>query len=276
MSPIISAAQLINSQNSGQPLVIVDCRASLTDIGAGLRRYHEGHIRGAVYASIDQDLSGEITSSTGRHPLPPLEEFVAFLREIGVCNDSTMVVYDDMGGAMAARLWWMMTALGHTRIQVLDGGLQSYEAMGGEITAGQERNPPGDFDADGVWSVVTTHQIATDPQLSVVDARAEERFSGEVEPIDGKAGHIPGAYNLPFGGNLDAHGRFKSPEEIRLRFEAQGLNPNKRHTAMCGSGITACHLLLARAVAGLTPWDLYAGSWSEWISDPTRPVETGP
>jgi thiosulfate/3-mercaptopyruvate sulfurtransferase len=258
-------------------LVIVDCRASLQDLAAGRRAYDQGHLPRAVFADLLQDLSGPVESGkTGRHPLPELDAFVGRLRGWGISSDSQVVVYDDAGGAFAARLWWMLRWLGHDAVAVLDGGFQAWVAAGQPVTAEVSLRPVGDFTpAPRQRLLAFADELLQSAPRKLFDARAPERFRGDVEPIDPVAGHIPGAENLPFAENL-REGRFRSPAELRARLDAAlaGTAPEEA-IVYCGSGVTACHDVLAFAHAGLPLPRLYAGSWSEWLTEPSRPVAKG-
>jgi thiosulfate/3-mercaptopyruvate sulfurtransferase len=278
-TPLITPTDL--AARLGDPSwVIVDCRFTLTEPSAGRAAYEQGHIPGARYADLDRDLARPAAPHEGRHPLPDPEAFAATLGAWGIDNDSTVVAYDDASGAIAARLWWLMGWLGHTSCLVLDGGFAAWTGadlpVETETPSWQSRR----FVARGVQddAVVTTDEL---PRLQgsgalLLDARAAPRYRGEQEPIDPKAGHVPGAVNWPFSNNVDERGAFKRPEELRRGFE-ELLGGRAPHEviAMCGSGVTACHLLLAMAVAGLPGGRLYVGSWSEWIRDPARPIRTG-
>lgn len=260
-------------------LRIVDCRASLQDPAAGRRAYEQAHLPDAGFADLLQDLSGPITTgATGRHPLPDLGVLVAKLRGWGIGNASQVVVYDDAAGAFAARLWWMLRWLGHDAVAVLDGGFPAWLAEGRPVTDVVARVAPGDFSPQPrAELVVSSRELATPQSVAhkLFDARAPERFRGDVEPIDPVAGHIPGAVNLPFAENL-RHGRFLPAAELRERL-AKALDGTAPEQAVvyCGSGVTACHDVLAFAHAGLPLPRLYAGSWSEWITEPARPVAKG-
>jgi thiosulfate/3-mercaptopyruvate sulfurtransferase len=294
----------------GDPrLVVVDCRFDLADPGAGLRAYLRAHIPGALYADLDRDLSAPIGPLTGRHPLPAPEAFAAGIAKFGIGDDTQVVAYDDANGSIAARLWWMLRWVGHDAVAVLDGGFKAWTAQGGAVEAGEAtahaklsaRADPADVkhsavakplasrtaaigtanananaNAAAAAAVVTTaelEQSLRDPAVLLVDARAPERFAGKVEPIDAVAGHLPGAVNHPFTANLDAGGCFLPAAELERRWRLRlGDTAPENVIAMCGSGVTACHDLLSLEVAGLTGARLYAGSWSEWIRDPRRPV----
>lgn len=258
-------------------LRIVDCRASLNDPARGRVAYGEGHLPRATFADLVDDLSGPVVlGQTGRHPLPDVELFASKLRGWGIGSSSQVVAYDDAGGAFAARLWWLLRFLGHDAVAVLDGGLPAWVAEGRGLTAEVPSLPAGDFTPrEHTQWVVSAAELERPESVSrkLFDARAPERFRGEVEPIDPVAGHIPGAVNLPFSENLNA-GRFRPPAELRQRFaEALGATSPESAVLYCGSGVTACHGVLAFAHAGLPLPRLYAGSWSEWITDPRRPTE---
>jgi thiosulfate/3-mercaptopyruvate sulfurtransferase len=259
---------------------IIDCRFDLTRPAAGLESYLAGHIPGAVYADLNRDLAARPEARQGRHPLPSPADFVATLRRLGVSNDSQVIAYDDANGSMAARLWWMLRWVGHERCAVLDGGFRAWSAASGAIEIGHAQHKSSQFVAKpSLVSWVSTEQVLEalkDSTQVLVDARAAERFAGRSEPIDPIAGHVPGALNHPFTLNLNEQAQFLPREELRRRWQAR----LDRHyptqlIAMCGSGVTACHNLLALDIAGLGGARLYAGSWSEWIRDPSRPVATG-
>ena len=260
--------------------IIVDCRFRLTDSEAGRAAYLQGHLPGARYAHLDQDLSGPVTSSSGRHPLPKPETLVDKIRGWGIDDDSQVVVYDDAGGAIATRLWWLLRWLGHRRVAVLNGGIQAWQAASHALVQEQVSVRHGDIKErtnNNMW--VDIHALLDNYResgLQVVDARSELRFRGEEEPIDPVAGHIPGAINFPLEHNLDSSGRFRSADELReLWLAALGSRSATTVVHSCGSGVSACHNLLAMEVAGLSGSLLYPGSWSEWIRDPKRPIATG-
>ena len=278
-SPLIDAARLL-ARGDDPDCICFDCRFVLSDPGLGEHRDREGHLPGARYAHLDRHLSSPIGPDTGRHPLPDPVQLANWLRTQGVGDDSLVVAHDDLGGAFAARLWWLLRWLGHPRAAVLDGGIQAWTAAGGTLTRALPEPTIGTLTARPPLS----HCIATDAladalaadRILVVDARAADRFAGEVEPIDPVAGHIPGSVNLPFMANLDAERRFRPAAELRRRFEAVlGDQPPTRIAHSCGSGVNACHNLLAMELAGLSGSLLYAGSWSEWIRSPARPVALG-
>ena len=260
---------------------VIDARFSLADADQGAREYAEGHVPGAVYAHLDDDLSGPIVPGvTGRHPLPSVERAVAVFSRLGIDENVQVAVYDGAGGSVAARVWWMLRWLGHDAVAVVDGGWPAWTGEGLPVTRDVPQAAPRDFKAD-----VRPH-LATDVEgvdgyrvnvdWAVLDARTPERFRGEQEPIDPVAGHIPGARCASFDSNLGEDGRFQPPEELRRRFEVLlGGIPAERAVNYCGSGVSACHNLLAIAHAGLGDAVLYPGSWSEWITDEDRPVGVG-
>jgi len=258
---------------------LIDCRFELADKSWGAQAYRESHIPGAHYASLEGGLAGAPTAASGRHPLPDWQGFADRLGRWGVHPDTQVVVYDQGGGAFAARLWWLLRAVGHSRVALLDGGWAAWQAAGG---AESDAVPPVHAQrvalAPGTgW--VTTEQVERNLHsraFVLVDARSSERFAGEHEPIDPVAGHIPGALNFPFERNLDAGGVFLPAAELRQRWgECLKGQPGSAVVHMCGSGVTACHNLLAMELAGLYDSRLYVGSWSEWIRGAARPVATG-
>ncbi|MCB0192320.1 MAG: sulfurtransferase [Anaerolineae bacterium] len=274
---LISAAEL--AENLSKPnWVVVDCRFMLNNTEQGRRDYQESHITGAVYAHLDEDLSGPIIpGQTSRHPLPDIDRFTQTLSSWGIDNTTQVIAYDGGGGAIAARLWWMLRWLGHNAVAVLDGGWASWLKSGYPVNSGLETNSPAMFtphprpelvlDADAVDT------IRTDPAYRLADSRNADRYRGENETIDPVAGHIPGAISLPFANNLDSNQQFLPAGELRRRFEkALEGTPTEQTVFYCGSGVTAAHNVLAMAHAGLGEARLYAGSWSEWITDPNRPV----
>lgn len=258
---------------------VVDCRHDLFDPDKGHGDYLAGHIPGAAYAHMDDDLASEITAQSGRHPLPDPGEFIANLQRWGISNDSVVVVYDYGNGALAVRLWWMLKYwLGHENVAVLDGGMAAWVAGGGELEAGTPAIEKGSYTASPTATVVaTTEEIAalveSGQGLHLVDARDPGRFRGEIEPIDPVAGHVPGARNLPLAVSLNPDGRWRNSAELeRIWREFLAAGPDVSPVVMCGSGVTACHLILSARLAGLPAPRLYVGSWSEWIRDGERPV----
>ncbi len=267
---LISSKDLQNHINDPK-WVVFDCRFSLADKEQGRNLYEQAHIPGAHYIHMEEELSGKITSQTGRHPLPRIEDFQRTLRMKGLENDMQIVVYDDMCGMFAARLWWMMKWVGHENVALLNGGIQAWEKSGYEMQSDIPQNRVGGFvvneQTDMVADTDEIKQLLADRACVLIDARAPERFRGEVEPIDKVAGHIPGATNVPCNVNVTDDNMMKSKESL-----AEIHQYDKPVVAMCGSGITACHNILANVVAGNEMPRLYAGSWSEWITDPYRRV----
>ncbi|RRJ84331.1 sulfurtransferase [Aestuariirhabdus litorea] len=261
--------------------VLFDCRFSLADKEQGARAYQQGHIPGAWYADLEKALSGPVVAGqTGRHPLPEPGGLTRFLTRCGLRDGATAVVYDDNNGAMAARLWWLLRYLGVESVRLLNGGFSAWQAEGGDLST-LSPQPKGN---EGVLTVRPNPQLLVsaeeilagldEDRFCLVDARAEPRFRGEVEPIDPVAGHIPGAHCYPFEENLGEDGRFKSSAELKRRFASLAHNASPL-VCYCGSGVTACHNLLAMELAGLPMAKLYPGSWSEWITDPARPLAAG-
>jgi thiosulfate/3-mercaptopyruvate sulfurtransferase len=273
-------AEVLKDRLGDSRWVILDVRHDLFDLAAGRRAYEAGHVPGAQFASIDDDLSGTKTGRNGRHPLPARDALSARFRAWGIGNDSQIVAYDAQGGQFAARLWWLARWLGHQTVAVLDGGWPAWLAAGGTTESASAARAPGNFSAGASLAGVVTAEavLATpgDPGHLLLDARLPERYRGEQEPIDPVAGHIPGALNRPWQHNLAPDQRFKTPAELKADFSALlGARPAGAVTHQCGSGVTACHNVLAMEVAGLPGSALYAGSWSEWIADPARPIRTG-
>jgi len=275
---LFSVQELRKAQENTQ-CVIVDCRFVLGDPEAGYEDYLESHIHGAVYAHLDDDLASPVTHNSGRHPLPLAEKFASFLSRSGWQPGYVLVVYDDVGGAIATRLWWLMRYFGHDCAALLDGGISAWREAGYKLDSGPASItsvPTANFRVcdDLVMSTSEIIEGLDSNAIALVDARAAERFTGDIEPIDAVAGHIPGAVNYPFNRNLVSNGMFKSVEKIRSGM----LELTRSHQAqdlvhMCGSGVTACHNIFAAELAGLPVSRLYVGSWSEWIQDPSRPVE---
>lgn len=269
-----------NRGNAGQ-IRLVDARFSLADADAGRRAYLESHLPGAVYADLNRDLSDLSKTGEGRHPLPDSDAFSHRLGQWGISSRDQVVVYDAADGSMAAaRLWWMLRLLGHARVAVLDGGLAAWRAAGLPETSELPRHAavadyPGRFPADQQVDATQVQARLHEAAGWLLDARASERFRGDVEPIDARAGHVPGAVNHPFSTNL-ADGHFKPADALREQLQASlhGHAPEDA-VLMCGSGVTACHLLLAMEHAGLSGARIFPGSWSGWISEPARPVSSG-
>ena len=262
-----------------QSLVVVDCRHNLTDGDAGASAYRASHIPGALFLHLDHDLSGPKTGKNGRHPLPDVTVLAGTLGRIGIDAGKQVVAYDQNTGMWASRLWWTLRWLGHDRVAVLDGGLDKWNAERRPLSTELPTPRRTTFVPQPRQSTASAEEILQhldDGTLIVLDARALERYRGDIEPIDPIAGHIPGAISRPIAANLTPQGIFKSPEALRHEFEAQ-LHDRPPSTVVhqCGSGVTACHNLLAMAIAGLPGSRLYPGSWSEWSSDTSRPVARG-
>ena len=267
----------------GRPgMVLLDCRADLLDPAAGARLHAEGHLPGAYHADLERDLSDMSQAGQGRHPWPRAEDFARTLAGWGIGPETQVVAFDAGNGMYAARAWCLLRLFGHARVAVLDGGLQAWREAGHALDTSMPAMAdasdalPGRFDPARLFDHedVIAH-LAHGGVL--VDARAPERFRGEFEPIDTRAGHVPGALNRPFADNLGADGRFKPADVLFAEFaELLGGRTPSDLVVMCGSGVTACHHLLAMAHAGLHGARLYKGSWSGWISDPARPIATGP
>ncbi|MBQ0757409.1 MAG: sulfurtransferase [Amphritea sp.] len=273
---LISVSELSDLlQAKSSATVVLDCRSYLTAPDQGERVFLEGHIPGAGYLHLDHDLSAPVTADSGRHPLPSFTQLVEKIRSCGVNNDTQVVVYDDCGGAMAARAWWLFRVLGHFTVSVLDGGYPAWIAASGDVSDQESSVSLGTFSGEPDLSMILPLEqvagFASDGLL--VDARSPERYRGEQEPIDPVAGHIPGAVNRPLQLNLTADGCFKSAETLQqewLGFIEGYESSEVAH--YCGSGVTACHNLLTMEHAGLKGAKVYPGSWSEWIRDPQRPV----
>jgi thiosulfate/3-mercaptopyruvate sulfurtransferase len=280
-SPLVSTERLAALAGSSGVLV-VDCRHALADPAQGRRDYEAAHIPGAVFADLDHDLSDLSQKGVlGRHPLPTDAQLSAAFSRWNLTPDTHVVAYDDANGALAAaRLWWLLRVAGHKHASVLDGGLAAWRAEGRPLESGVEPVRDARIEAKlDRHEVVFTEELEKrrlEGTMMLVDARAAPRYHGDVEPIDPKAGHIPGAINRPFSDNLDASGRFKSPEHLRGEFYALiGVFPPWQVVHMCGSGVTACHNLLAMEAAGMMGSRVFAPSWSGWIADPAHAVATG-
>jgi thiosulfate/3-mercaptopyruvate sulfurtransferase len=259
---------------------IIDCRFDLMDPSWGREEYEEFHIPGSIYAHLDEDLSGQRTPQTGRHPLPENTKWIQTASHLGIDRSKQVVVYDGQGGAMAVRLWWLLRYYGHFAVALLDGGIGEWLRAGLPTQSGKEIIPPSVFtgspNPQDLVTMDMIKQIHQDPDYLLIDARSAERYRGETEPIDPIAGHIPGAVNRFHGLNLGTDGKFLSSEALRLEFETLLKGHSPHHTVVyCGSGITSIHHLLAMEIAGLPGARLYAGSWSEWIRNSTNPIALG-
>lgn len=288
--PLIDPTALAHlaASPAGRPR-IVDCSHDLVQPDLGRQQYEQAHIPGALHAHLDRDLSGPTTGSNGRHPLPTAEALCAWLGRQGITPDMTVVAYDRSGGMYAARLWWMLRWVGHRQVRVLDGGWKAWvaaglpEERGAGVSTPAATYPARSLDASQAVDLSFVLRNLESRDAVLVDARAAGRYAGEGETIDPIGGHIPGALNRFFMDNLDADGRFKSATTLRAEWQAvagahlQGPPaPGTGLVMQCGSGVTACHNLLALELAGLGGARLYPGSWSEWCSDRTRPMATGP
>jgi len=276
---LIDAATL-GRQLRRSDLVLFDCRFELGNVHWGETEYASAHLPGALYLHLDRDLSSALTPASGRHPLPDPHAFAARMAGLGVGADSQVVAYDQGNGAYAARLWWLLRWIGFRAVAVLDGGMAAWRAAGLpleiEVRKTVPRALPAVVNQDASVSSERVNELRLRPQTLLVDARGAERFAGRNETIDPVAGHVPGARNYPFPGNLGPDGKFLGADELRRRWQTLlGSQPPSAVIAMCGSGVTACHNLLALEHAGLPGGRLYGGSWSEWIRDSNRPIATG-
>ena len=274
-STLVSCSQLADHLTDPQ-WVIVDCRHQLSDVGYGEREYAKGHLPGAVFMHLDRDLSAAMTGRNGRHPLPDPRRLADKLGAVGISRATQVVVYDDDGGMYAVRLWWLLRWLGHDRVAVLDGSIRRWILEGRPLTTEVPDRAAAGFDIEPRDWVATAAEVEASlekNEFSLIDARGPDRFRGENETLDAVGGHIPGARNRFFRDNLDEQGGFRAAAELRQQYLAvlAGVEPAQA-IMYCGSGVTACHNLLAMEIAGLPGARLYAGSWSEWCSAPARPV----
>ncbi|HEY0845170.1 MAG TPA: sulfurtransferase [Noviherbaspirillum sp.] len=278
---LISAADLARHAQDAN-WIVLDCRHDLANPDAGMNAYASGHIPGAQFVHLDKDLSdkslGPDGAFRGRHPLPDRNAFIEQLRQWGVSHGSQVIAYDAQGGMFAARLWWMMRWVGHEAVAVLDGGLPAWQALGLPLSSDRVTRRRGNIEPHyPLAAMVNVEDVlanVSNPIRTIIDARAPDRFRGENETLDPVGGHIPGAKNRFFRDNLQADGTFKPAAQLREEFSALTTMP-EASIMQCGSGVTACHNLLAMEVAGLPGGALYPGSWSEWCADPSRPVATG-
>lgn len=280
--PLISTDQLVDLLEHPGDFRLVDCRFDLANPGWGRENFLQAHIPGAIYADLNQDLSSAPSKNTGRHPLPDPEKFVDTLANWGIEPGRLVVAYDTTGASFADRFWWLLNAIGHENVQLLDGGFPKWQAEGHPIHSGLEPVASTSFHYRPVFNpemYLTTLQIleiVNDPAWLLIDARSTERFQGLVEPIDPVAGHIPGAVNRIQSANLTSTGTFKPIERLRQEYAALiGSRPLDHVVVYCGSGVSSCHHLAALQAMGLSGVRLYVGSWSEWIRDPSRPIATG-
>lgn len=275
--PMLISATDLSSRLGAPDCVVVDCRFVLPRPEAGEAAWRAGHIPGAFYAHLDRDLASPRTAASGRHPLPRPDGLVRLFSGWGVGPATTVVAYDDAGGAIAARLWWLLRWMGHARAALLDGGLPAWQAAGLPLSTEMPVPKPADFrGSPGHMPIVEVGDVERglrDPRFLLLDARARNRYHGKDETIDPVAGHVPGAASRPFQENLRDDGRFRSAGELRQAFDAVLAGRRGEDvTAMCGSGVTACHDIFALELAGIRGARLYPGSWSEWIRSPDRPV----
>ena len=283
-SSFLITAQALQARLAQNPasVLVCDCRFDLVDPDLGQRAYDVSHLPGAVYVDLGRSLSGKKNGLNGRHPLPDADVFAKILARLGVNHDTLIVAVDAQGGLYGSRLWWLARWVGHANVVVLDGGMAAWEKAGYTLTAAQPAaRPLGNFKRS--TSLVVSVELANmqaglgRADRLIVDARAGDRFQGQNETLDPIAGHIPGAASRPVKDNLNDDGTFKAPEVLRAELsKLLGAHPAKDLVASCGSGVSACHLLLALELAGMSGGALYGGSWSEWSSQPNAPIETGP
>jgi thiosulfate/3-mercaptopyruvate sulfurtransferase len=277
MNTLISVPQL-SSLLGEASVTVFDCRFALMDPAAGRKAYDAAHIPGAYFADMNRDLSTpHIPGKTGRHPLPAKADWIARVKSWGIHPDIQVVLYDDNGGASAARMWWMLQWIGHAKVAVLNGGWQAWMGTNMPVTdavPAPRRPSTFDYASNTAGATLLSAEEVDGRKQLLLDARDPPRFRGDVEPIDPVAGHIPGAVCSPFSANLNAAGAFKSPEELRAKFN-EAAKATQPVVCYCGSGVTACHNILAMTIAGLPMPALYAGSWSDWITNPARPVAKG-
>ncbi len=273
-------ASTLNDHLDDPTWLIIDVRHSLADFGLGRKLYEQAHIPGAFFADMERDLAGLKSGTNGRHPLPDPQGFAAFLRALGTNNETQIVAYDAGGDMFAARLWFLSRWIGHDRVAILDGGFSAWQSAGFSTTSElPHQRMNGDLSialqSDTALDTAQLTPLIGDSAYAILDARAPERFAGDVEPLDPCAGHIPGARNRVFKENFTSDGRMKSPQELRAEYETIGL-PADHIVHQCGSGVSAAVNMLAMELAGLPGSRLYAGGWSEWCADPTRPMVTKP
>ncbi len=283
MATTIVSPETLREHAEESQWILVDCRHNLQDFTAGRRAYQDGHIPGAFFADLERDLAGEKTGKNGRHPLPDPERFAEFLRSLGARDETQLVAYDEGADMYAARFWFLCRWIGHDAAAVLDGGITGWRALGYPIEHGHPERSERSRRAAGNLTINLHPELLVNANdvlaslgndaMAIVDARAPERFRGDVEPLDPAAGHIPGARNRWFKENFDERGRFKAPQRLRDEFAGYGAPEEIVH--QCGSGVSSAVNALAMELAGLHDWRLYTGSWSEWCADPMRPIETG-
>ena len=275
----IISAQELNKNLNNTSFIIFDCRCDITDKSYGVQAYNEGHIENSIFVDVDTDLASEKQQGTGRHPLPKVETFCDKLSHWGMDNNKQVIIYDDAGGAFAGRMWWMLRWLGHEDVAVLDGGLNSWVKNGNKLITSPTLFKKSYFEPTINNEMIATLRDVENAQhvlnTILLDARSKERYEGISDPVDPIAGHVPGAISHPLGTNLDRTGKFKDKEELKHNFDKISHDlKEKEIISMSGSGITACHNILALEIAGIKNAKLYVGSWSEWITDPNRTVVT--
>tara|TARA_R110002072_G_scaffold31735_5_gene97527 strand:+ start:7790 stop:8632 length:843 start_codon:yes stop_codon:yes gene_type:complete len=276
VNTLISVQALHSALDQTPRPIIIDCRFSLLDAHVGEQEYRASHITGAQYAHLNQDLSGPVTpGQTGRHPLPDRSVLIKTIQKFGINNHQPVVAYDGGNGAYAARLWWLLRWLGHEEVFVLDGGFEAWQRAGFASTTEIPAVIKGEFNGSQSLVQIIEADAIVASQYTVTDARDPARFRGEVEPIDPIAGHIPGAKNLPFTDNMASTGTFKTSEALTTQFLEAKLSETNPTICYCGSGVTACHNILALIHSGFPEPILYPGSWSEWVTNPQRPIATG-
>lgn len=279
MTPMLVTPEWLAAHLGDPQVRVVDLRWYLTEPARGRSEYLAAHIPGAVFLSIDRDLSAPPASGPGRHPLPTPEAFAAAAGRAGIDNDTHVVAYDASGGPYATRLWWLLRYFGHSQVSLLDGGWMEWLARGYLTESGDVAITPASFtanpDPSRVLDAAAIEQLRHNADALILDARASDRYQGLVEPIDPRAGHIPGAKSAPFAANLREDGSFKSAEELKAHYAALGADTAQQIVCYCGSGVTATHAIFALTLAGYAEPKLYEGSWSDWSSDPARPVATG-
>ena len=279
-STLISVHDLQTSlQNQLHNTVIFDCRFDLSHPHLGHQQYLEGHIPSAIYVDLEKDLSGPKNPLQGRHPLPSYADWAKTRARLGISENTPVILYDLQENTYSARMWWMLKAIGHQALHILDGGFKEWVKLGGEVETGPSRNPNSllnlpIIEYKGLIHMSDVQHNIKNPCFQIMDARAKERFRGETEPLDPVAGHIPGAINRPYKNNLNENNLFKTEAELVTEFSTIGYTPNQV-VHSCGSGVTACHNLLAMELAGLKGSLLYAGSWSEWCNHPQNPIAIG-
>jgi thiosulfate/3-mercaptopyruvate sulfurtransferase len=279
MTDLMSTEQL-HSRINDSDLRILDCRFVLSQPEVGREAYLQGHIPGAVFADLDKDLAGPVTAGSGRHPLPQPADLALTFGRLGISAETEVVVYDESNGGLAARAWWLLRWLGHEQVTLLEGGISRWLALGLPLDSGDVTAPSRDFSGSArneyivETDEIVAHATGNNP-VTLVDARDAARYAGEVEPIDKVAGHIPGSVNFPFQQSLNTDGTWKPAIELQeLWASVLGSAKTEPINVMCGSGVTACHLIISARLAGLAEPRLYVGSWSEWIENPDRPIAT--